>query len=452
MNKKVIICLSILFICVVTTLLVNSNTKTSNKKTSSMKATVLQVEDDYVKVMDNGNVIYTFSNSKDEVLKVGDDAIITYSGKLDKSKEKQTALIVDVSRYSDDGIIPDAWDDDGIFKTFYQIAYNKLKTLSLDEKIGQIFLVRTPEKNQITDLVKHKFGGYVLYERDFKDKTKEEVVKYINEFQENANIPLLIAVDEEGGKVTRISSNKNLVSNAFKSPSELYKEGGLQMIAKDTKEKSEILANLGINLNLAPVVDVSTDPSSYMYDRTLKENTKITSEYAKAVIEASKDSAVSYTLKHFPGYGDNADTHESATTDNRTYSKLFEDDIPPFKAGIKAGAEAVLVSHNIVPALDKDNPASLSASVHNVLRNDLSFTGIIMTDDLNMAAITDKDAVKQAILAGNDLIIVTDYESAISNVKKYLEEGMLTESIIDKMAFRVLAWKYYKGMMFDVLK
>ena len=130
----------------------------------------------------------------------------------------------------------------------------------------------------------------------------------------------------------------------------------------------------------------------------------------------------------------------------------MEDDIPPFKAGIKAGAEAVLVSHNTVPALDKDNPASLSATVHNVLRNELSFTGIIITDDLDMGAITDGNAVIKAILAGNDLIIVTDYESAISRVKDALENGDIGESLIDKMAFRVLAWKYYKGLMYDVLK
>ena len=292
----------------------------------------------------------------------------------------------------------------------------------------------------------------MLFERDFKDKTKEDVINMINEYQESANIPLLIATDEEGGDVSRLSSNKNIVQEPFKSPSQLYQSGGMDTIREDTIYKSEVLKSLGINVNLAPVVDVATDPDSYMYERTIKESTSVTSQYAKTVIESSKNTGVSYTLKHFPGYGNNADTHTSSTTDNRTYSAIMEDDIPPFKAGIKAGAEAVLVSHNTVPALDKDNPASLSATVHNVLRNELSFTGIIITDDLDMGAITDGNAVIKAILAGNDLIIVTDYESAISKVKDALENGDIGESLIDKMAYRVLAWKYYKGLMYDVLK
>lgn len=451
MKKKIIICLSIILFVVLTTFLVKNNT-TTTEKTSTMKATVLEVNSDYVRVSDQDNVIYTFMGADDESFEVGKNVEIKYSGTLDKNKETQSASIISAAAYTDDGDVPFSLNDNGMFSQFYQMAYNKLKTMSQDEKIGQIFLVRVPSENQISDLQKYYFGGYLLFERDFKDKTKEDVIDMINEYQESANIPLLIATDEEGGDVSRLSSNKNIVQESFKSPSQLYQSGGMDTIREDTIYKSEVLKSLGINVNLAPVVDVATDPDSYMYERTIKESTSVTSQYAKTVIESSKNTGVSYTLKHFPGYGNNADTHTSSTTDNRTYSTIMEDDIPPFKAGIKAGAEAVLVSHNTVPALDKDNPASLSATVHNVLRNELSFTGIIITDDLDMGAITDGNAVIKAILAGNDLIIVTDYESAISKVKDALENGDIGESLIDKMAFRVLAWKYYKGLMYDVLK
>lgn len=451
MKKKIIICLSIILFVVLTTFLVKNNT-TTTEKTSTMKATVLEVNSDYVRVSDQDNVIYTFMGADDESFEVGKNVEIKYSGTLDRNKETQSASIISAAAYTDDGDVPFSLNDNGMFSQFYQMAYNKLKTMSQDEKIGQIFLVRVPSENQIYDLQKYYFGGYLLFERDFKDKTKEDVIDMINEYQESANIPLLIATDEEGGDVSRLSSNKNIVQEPFKSPSELYQSGGMDAIREDTIYKSEVLKSLGINVNLAPVVDVATDPDSYMYERTIKESTSVTSQYAKTVIESSKNTGVSYTLKHFPGYGNNADTHTSSTTDNRTYSAIMEDDIPPFRAGIKAGAEAVLVSHNTVPALDKDNPASLSATVHNVLRNELSFTGIIITDDLDMGAITDGNAVIKAILAGNDLIIVTDYESAISKVKDALENGDIGESLIDKMAFRVLAWKYYKGLMYDVLK
>ena len=454
MKRKIITILSALFLVVLSIFLVNNKTDVNNKTTKkekNLKATVLEVSNDYVTVLDKNNIIYTFLND-DNVFELGQNVNIKYTGALDKNKEKQTISIKSVSSFDDTGNIPLSFNDDGMFKQFYQMAYNKLKTMTLDEKIGQIFLVRVPSENQISDLQKYHFGGYLLFERDFKDKTKDEVINMINEYQENANIPLLIATDEEGGDVSRLSSNKNIVDEPFKSPSELYDEGEFNAIKEDTIYKSSVLEELGINVNLAPVVDVSTDPDSYMYERTIKEDTSVTSKYAKTVIEASKDSNVSYTLKHFPGYGNNADTHTSSTTDNRTYSAIMEDDIPPFRAGIKAGAEAVLVSHNTVPAFDKDNPASLSITTHNILRNELSFTGIIITDDLDMGAITDSDAVIKAIKAGNDLLIVTDYESAINEVKDVLEDGNVSESLIDKMAFRVLSWKYYKGLMYDVQK
>ena len=260
----------------------------------------------------------------------------------------------------------------------------------------------------------------------------------------------MIAVDEEGGSVVRVSSNPNLAISKFKSPQELYTEGGFNLIKSDTINKSALLKSLGLNINLAPVVDVSTNPSDYMYARTLGENTTLTSTYAKTVIEASKGTGVSYTLKHFPGYGNNADTHTGSSTDTRTYDDIMNNDIPPFEAGIEAGAEAVLVSHNIVNSIDSDNPASLSASVHNLLRNELGFTGIIITDDLAMGAtLSISNATVKAILAGNDLIITTDYEESFNEIKTVLSNGTISENQIDKLAFRVLAWKYYKGLMIE---
>lgn len=448
MKKKIITFFSIAVVLILGIVLVGNN---KTEKTDNIKATVLDVSSNYVTVMDKDNVIYTFTDDRNDA-NIGEMINIEYNGVLDKNKEKQTAKVLNYTTYEDDGNIPSIWNDNGIFSQFYQMAYNKMKKMSLDEKIGQIFLVRVPEENKISDLKKYHFGGYLLFERDFSSKTKEEVINMIDEFQDSSNIPLLIATDEEGGVVTRISNNTNLVSSPFKSPSQLYQEGGLELIKEDVLNKTKILEELGINVNLAPVVDVTTDPNSYMYERTIKENTQITAKYAKTVIETSKGTKVSYTLKHFPGYGNNADTHNSQTTDNRTYSALMEDDIPPFKEGIKAGAEAVLVGHTIVPALDIDNSSSLSITTHNVLRNELSFTGIIITDDLDMGALNASDTVIRAIKSGNDLLIVTDYKNAIKKVKEAIENGNLSETTIDKMVFRILAWKYYKGLMYDILK
>ena len=259
---------------------------------------------------------------------------------------------------------------------------------------------------------------------------------------------LLIAADEEGGTVVRISSNPNLVSQKFKSPSELYGLGGFDRIREDTIEKSNILSNLGVNLNLAPVVDVSTNSRDFMYQRALGQNAELTAEYAKTVIEASKGYNVSYTLKHFPGYGNNADTHTGAAIDSRTYENIMNNDIVPFKNGIESGAEAVLVSHNIVTSIDGDNAASISESVHKLLREDLKFSGIIITDDLYMGAVSnDPDVAAKAVIAENDMLIVTDYEKAINNIKSAIEEERITEEQIDTVVRRIIAWKYYKKLM-----
>ena len=325
--------------------------------------------------------------------------------------------------------------------------------MTLDEKIAQLLLVRYPENNATEILKENQFAGYLFFAKDFKDKTKEEVTNMISSLQQVSKIPILTAVDEEGGIVVRVSSNKNLRKERFQSPRDLYLEGGMDKIEEDTKEKSALLKELGLNLNLAPVVDVSTNPDDYMYERTLGENTELTSIYAKTVIDTSKNTGVSYTLKHFPGYGNNTDTHTGTAVDNRTYEDIIENDLPPFQAGINAKAEAVLVSHNVVNSIDPDNPASLSSDIHNLLRNKLNFTGIIMTDDLDMGAITSTDdATVKAILAGNDLIITTDYEKSIKEIKEAIENKIMDESLIDKLAFRVIAWKYYKGLLFEQQK
>lgn len=207
----------------------------------------------------------------------------------------------------------------------------------MDEKIGQLLLVRYPKNNQKQILKDYGFGGYVFYENDFSGKTKDEVINMINDLEEVSKIPIITAVDEEVGKVVRISSNTNLRESKFLSPSELYSQGRFDKISEDTKEKSKLLKSLGINVNLAPVVDVSTDSNDYIYERTLKEDTNIVSEYAKTVIDSSKGTGVSYTLKHFPGYGNNDDTHTGASVDDRRLEDITSNDLPPFEAGIKAG-------------------------------------------------------------------------------------------------------------------
>lgn len=335
-----------------------------------------------------------------------------------------------------------------IFNKYEKQAKQRLELMTIDEKIGQIFLVRFPDNDAEEALQQYKFGGYIFFAKDFAGKTKKQVKDRMDNLQKISNIPILTAVDEEGGSVVRISSNPNLAKEKFKSPMELYQIGGFNKIKEDTIEKSKLLKSLGINLNLAPVVDVCTSTNDYMFKRSLGQKTELTATFAKTVIKASKGTQVSYTLKHFPGYGNNQDTHTGEVIDKRSYEDIIKYDIPPFVEGINSGAESILVSHNIVTSIDKDNPASLSKKVHDLLRNDLGFTGIIITDDLDMGAVSnDRNATLKALQAGNDLIITTNYKDSINSIKKALQEGEITEETLNNAVMHVLAWKYYKGLM-----
>ena len=319
-----------------------------------------------------------------------------------------------------------------------------LDNMSVEEKVGQMFMVRVPKENADKRVSEYHLGGYIMFGRDFDNKTKEEVINNIASWQEASDIPMLIGVDEEGGTVNRISTNTEFRSEPFKSSQELYKEGGFDLIYEDTITKANFLKELGINVNFAPVVDVSTNPDDYIYKRSFGKNANLTSEYAEVVVRAMKESNIASVLKHFPGYGNNTDTHTGIAIDNRTLETFKESDFLPFEAGIKAGANIVLVSHNIVTNIDPDNPASLSTRVHEILRNDLGFAGVIITDDLYMDAISknyDSSVAVLAILAGNDLICTTDFESQIPKVIAAVEDGTISIDRINESVRRILELK-----------
>lgn len=319
-----------------------------------------------------------------------------------------------------------------------------LDNMSVEEKVGQMFMVRVPKENADKRVSEYHLGGYIMFGRDFDNKTKEEVINNIASWQEASDIPMLIGVDEEGGTVNRISTNTEFRSEPFKSSQELYAEGGFDLIYEDTITKANFLKELGINVNFAPVVDVSTNPDDYIYKRSFGKNANLTSEYAEVVVRAMKESNIASVLKHFPGYGNNADTHTGIAIDNRTLETFKENDFLPFEAGIKAGANIVLVSHNIVTNMDSNNPASLSTRVHEILRNDLGFAGVIITDDLYMDAISknyDSSVAVLAILAGNDLICTTDFESQIPEVIAAVEDGTISIDRINESVRRILELK-----------
>ena len=333
-----------------------------------------------------------------------------------------------------------------IFKDNYDKAYNKMKKMSIEEKVGQLFLVRY-DNSMTSEYSKYFPSGYVLFSRDFNGQTKESIKEELSNI--DSNIPLAFAVDEEGGFVTRVSRYINFRNEKFLSPRSYYDQGGYDLVKKMEKEKAELLLSIGINLNLAPVADVSTNPNDFIYNRSFGLNAEETSTFIKNMVEYSNEFGISSCLKHFPGYGNNVDTHTGSATDNRSYETFTSSDYLPFVAGIKEKVPMILVSHNIVTSIDDEVPASLSIKIHEELRDKLKFSGIIITDDLDMSAIKDnyQDGAVMAVNSNNDLIITSDFINDYNKVLSAYKNKIIDEKTIDRAVTRIIAWKYsYKIM------
>lgn len=326
-----------------------------------------------------------------------------------------------------------------------------MTSMSLEEKVGQLFLVRVPEVNQLEDIQTYHLGGYLLFGRDTVNETAASFKAKIAGYQEAAKIPMLIGSDEEGGTVTRISTNANLVGTPFQSPQALYANGGWEAITQDVKDKAAIFKEYGIQTGLFPIADVATDPQAFIYDRTIGQDAKGTSKYVETAVKAMKEAKIGSTLKHFPGYGNNRDSHVEIVTDDRPLAELRKNDFLPFEAGIKAGADSILVSHNIVSSIDPNLPASISKPVHDIIRDELKFDGVVMTDDMDMAGLADfisqEKAGLQALQAGNDLILSSTYQTQIPYIIQAVKDGEYTEEALDQSVQRVLAWKVKLGLI-----
>lgn len=320
-----------------------------------------------------------------------------------------------------------------------------LAKMSIEEKVGQLFVVRCPQTDVETAIATYKLGGLTLYAVDFEHRTPDSLRAAVRSWNRAATLPLLIAADEEGGRVVRASKYPQFRAEPFQNPQSLYAAGGLEAVRADTREKAAFLKDLGINFNYAPVCDMATSPHNFIYDRTLGLPAPETAAYAKTVVETMNACGLIGSVKHFPGYGDNVDTHTSIAHDSRSLETFMQNDLLPFIEAIRAGAPIVMVAHNIVECLDPDTPASLSPAVHRFLREQLHFDGIIMTDSLDMAAITlytgDRASAVQAVLAGNDLLCCSSYERQVPAVLEAVADGTIEPERIDASVRKLLMLK-----------
>lgn len=326
----------------------------------------------------------------------------------------------------------------------------RLASMTREEKVRQLLMLCSSDEDEVALAAEGGAGGICLYAASFADKDRDGVIAMCAALQEAASIPLLLAVDEEGGTVCRVSFNPRLRSSPFAAPRYLYEQGGWELIESDAAEKSRLLLDLGLNLNLAPVADVPLSWNNYIYARSFGTDPAQTAEYVRRVVTVMKREGIGCALKHFPGYGGSADTHAGQAYDERPYEAFAEGDFLPFIAGIEAGADAVLVSHNIVRCMDAERPASLSPEVHRILREELGFEGVVLCDDLSMNAVSQftggENAAVAAVLAGNDLLCCGDFEVSAQALLEAAEDGRLSEERLDASVLRILRWKLSLGL------
>lgn len=323
-----------------------------------------------------------------------------------------------------------------------------IENMSLDERIGQLFMIPYPDDDSDLESYNKTYApaGYIFYERDVKGKTKDEIKDTIKTLNTSATIPLFISTDEEGGTVVRLSSNPNIRDEPFESPRQIYERDGLQGLIDTESAKCHMMNELGFNLNLAPVCDIATTPHDFMYNRSLGLDPETAATAISNIVTTMNENEMMGCLKHFPGYGDNKNTHiDTKSKDHRKLNEFRENEFIVFQAGIYADAPCVMFSHNITNHIDNEYPASLSIKCHNILRYELNFDGLTITDDINMAACkavnnTTPRAIL-AFLAGNDLMITSNPAKDYHAIEWALENDMITEQQINDRIKRTLDYK-----------
>ena len=326
-----------------------------------------------------------------------------------------------------------------------------LNSMTLEEKIGQLFIVRYENIDEEDEVKQYQLGGITFYGKDFRYEDKDSIIELINSLQSDVKIPMFMSVDEEGGSVARVSRWYQYRSEIFLSPRDYYEQGGLDLVLQMEEEKAQLLSSLGLNMNLSPVADISDKPGAFMYDRSLGEDAYTTAEFVCRTAKISADYGVGSVIKHFPGHGNNTDTHFYTTRDTRSLEELKENDLIPFQAAMDEEYSAIMIGHTVVEALDNEYPASLSKKVHDYIRNQMSFDGVIMPDALDMDTVSSsfngENVAVLAIMAGNDILCTSEYKEQYEAVLQAVKDNKISIEQIDESVLRILRWKLQLGII-----
>lgn len=259
----------------------------------------------------------------------------------------------------------------------------KLSSMTIEQKRGATFMVSIPGTtlyaNTAKFLKENNIGGVILLQHNVESEV--QLKKLTEDLRTKVNPNILIAIDQEGGSVVRITWDKYATISAR----DIGDKGDLDYAYKVASYRATLLRDLGINVMLGPVADVSTKTSDFTYSRTFSSNPEKAANYIETTVRANKEAGVISVLKHFPGHGQtNTDSHENFPVINKSVEKLKSREFIPFQKGIEAGAEMIMVGHIMNPQIDPKNPSSKSIKYIEILENDLGFDGTTITDDLTM--------------------------------------------------------------------
>lgn len=342
----------------------------------------------------------------------------------------------------------------------------KLTTMTLREKVGQLFWVRpetldfslNPEKKTLTqtmrqNLEQYPVGGIAVFKKNIQDEN--QLSSLIADFQSASKIPMIVAVDEEGGAVARLANHEAFSLPKYTSARDIGKTGDPEQARQMGRTIGGYLRFYGFNLDFALVADVDSNPANPVIGRrAYSTDAQQTAQMVAAAVEGFHEAGMLCTVKHFPGHGDTGqDSHYGTATSYKTWEEMKAMEMLPFEAGIAAGADVVMTAHITTPNATTDGlPASLSYTmITERLRGELGFQGVIVTDALEMNAIknhfTPAESAVAALRAGVDVLLMpSDLRTAFDGVVQAVEDGTLSEERLNESVRRILTLKQKDGL------
>ena len=345
------------------------------------------------------------------------------------------------------------------------VALEIMKGMSLEQMVYQMMFI-TPEALtgigtviQAGDTTKNALanypvGGLIYFAPSFKNR--EQTKEMLANTQSFSEIPLFISVDEEGGRVARLGNNPEMGVTQHPPMREIGDSGDTESAYKVGETLGKELSELGFNVDFAPDADVIiNENNSEIGDRSFGTDPQIVADMTAQVVRGMQKNNVSATIKHFPGHGSTSvDSHTGYSASNRSIDELRENEWLPFKAGIDAKADFVMVSHMTLTEATKEKlPSSLSKEViTDMLKGELGYKGIVITDSFSMGAIIDGysagEAAVKAVSAGADMILMSaDFKAAHTAIVQAVINGELTRERIEESVYKILSLKVNKGLL-----